>query len=190
MHRLDAVRALPLGIDGVTMRLAESAQRRQILRRRVLQNAEHQGAMIIAHADFDLRQLLAHRQAGHQLRQQGQFFPHRRMQYRANVDVRHERAALFAEAHQRTALLAHVFHAEPRLVPVAPQRPAQNVEHLRRLHLADAAQLLQQQCLLVADLRLVLQVLQAAPAADAGVGAMGRDALPGGLQHRRHLPSA
>src|SRR5205823_10997278 len=92
---------------------------------------------------------------------------------------------LFAETDQPAAFLGDVAHRQPGAVAIAPGDAVDRREQLVRAHAADVPQSILEYALLDRDLRGGLEVLQAATAADAEVGAGRRRARrTGGAQFR------
>ena len=72
-----------------------------------------------------------------------------------------------AEAHQRLALLLHPTHRKTAFAAIAPGIATQRRQHLLRLHVTDALQVVQQHALLGLDLLTLSHVLQHATRAHA-----------------------
>ena len=96
------------------------------------------------------------------------------MQYLAAGQIGQVRAAPFAESDQHASLPGDELHAESCLAAVTPYRCRQGFEHLLRLHVTDALQVVEQRLLPRTYLRAGLQVLQTAPATDTKMPAARR----------------
>ncbi len=90
---------------------------------------------------------------------------------------------LLAKTHQHFFFLDDVFHAQAGFAPITPDRAGQRRQHPFGFDTAESLEVFQQDILLGFDLRLRLQVLQRAAAADVEVHAARCNPLRRGFQH-------
>ena len=181
-------RAAILGVDDEIPLPAKAAQAFPVFFAQGFQNAEDEHAAGIVHGHLDLRYAVGDGQAGNEGGKRLQGMTDLGMQHFAAVHVRHEAGAAFTKTHQHPPFPGHILHAQTGLAPVAPGAfPHQGRKPAFRLHLADMGEGVRQGLLLVVNLLSGVQVLQAATAAQAEMGAARADAGGAGLQHLHHL---
>ena len=171
------------------MLAAERHQRVLVGRGQRVQVAEHQRHGVVAPGHLDLRQAPPAVQPVDQRAQVAEAVPHLGNQHLALRQVGDQAVTFLAEADQGVPLGVHVLHAQPRLAPVAGDRPGERLQPAIRTQAAEMLELLGEHRLLALNLHRRVQVLQAAAAADQTVRAGRCDPVRRGLEdfHRAAL---
>ncbi|EXI91045.1 MAG: hypothetical protein AW11_00386 [Candidatus Accumulibacter regalis] len=187
LRRMKAVggrRPLRLQIEDERVAVGKVAQPDLVIGTRRFENAQHESRHSLADGHLDLRQAIADRKSADQLAQRQQ---ERRQLWRENLALSHVgnvAALALAKANQHGVFLGHEANREAGAIAIPPRRTMNRRVQLLGPDLAKMAQGVLEQALLGGHLRSAIEMLHAAPTANAEMRTAWRHAI------RRRLEDA
>ena len=138
----------------------EIAHPSEVVRRRVVQHAQHERRRVLGNGNFDLRHAALDVECADQFRERGDQVASGRRQHLAHLEIGQQGTAALAEADQHLAFLVDELAADPRSPPVRPYGSRERREPGIRRDAADALERFGHDAPLGGELRRMIEVLQ------------------------------